>query len=80
MKIYNARFAELCLLSIVMLQIGCATPSRFHATHIPPESLILTQIRGFATQQEILGIPILANTLELSGIEKFHIKDGMVAP
>jgi len=79
MKIYNARFAGLCLLSIVMLQIGCATPSRFHATHISPESMILTQIRAFATQQEILSIPTLANTLELSGIEKSHIKDGMVA-
>jgi hypothetical protein len=58
---------------------GDATPSRFHATHIPPESLVLAQIRGFATQQEILGIPSLVNTLELSGIQQSRIQDGMVA-
>jgi hypothetical protein len=79
MKIYTSIFAVFYILSIVMLQIGCATPSRFHATHIPPDSLVLAQIRGFATQQEILGIPTLVNTLELSGIPRSRIKDGMVA-
>jgi hypothetical protein len=69
----------LFLLTIAILLTGCATPSRFHAAHIPPDSLVLAQIRAFATQEEILSIPSLVDTLELSGVQRSSIKDGMVA-
>ena len=69
----------LVVLAITMHLTGCATPSRFHAAHIPSGSLVLAQIRGFATQQEILSIPSLTDALELHGIQRSSIKDGMVA-
>ena len=75
----NEIFIGLFLLIVALSLTGCATPSRFHATHIPPDSLIITQVRGFATQQQILGIPSLVETLELSGVKRARIKDGMVA-
>jgi hypothetical protein len=58
--------------------IGCATPSRFHATHAPPGSYVLAQIRAFATRQEILSIPTVVETIELSGTDRSRIHDGMM--
>jgi hypothetical protein len=71
--------SRIMALSIAILLFGCATPSRFHAASIPPDTLTLAQIRAFATRDEILGIPSLVETLELSGIQQNQIKDGTVA-
>lgn len=71
--------STLMVVFIAALTVGCATPSRFHAANIPSGSLVLTQIRAFATRGEILDIPSLVETLELSGIQQTQIKDGMVA-
>ena len=74
----KGRNTLLCLVLAACL-VGCATPSRFHATHVPPGSLIVTQVMAFATQQEILSLPTVVETFELSGIERSQIQDGMLA-
>lgn len=72
-------FTWLLLIFIAVFLSGCATQSRFHAGNIPSGSLVLAQIREFATEQEILSIPSLVETLELHGVQQSSIKDGMVA-
>jgi hypothetical protein len=79
MKKIMLAMSSLMVIFIAILFVGCATPSRFHAANIPPDSIVLTQIRVFATRDEILGIPSLVETLKLSGIQQSQIKDGIVA-
>lgn len=59
---------------------GCAgSPSRFHASYLPPGSLTVAQVTSFATKTEIVGIPTLVASLEVAGLNRDQIEDGMVA-